>query len=147
MRFSTRLCSFALERMKQQCHKWVRLTASGALAAAVLSTRAYAAQSTLLADTYVTSLRPSTNYGALTNLYVNSNSTALLRFDLAGLPPDATPATIGRAVLRVYVNRVNAPGTLAVAAVGSDWRESAVTSQTLPQSGGVVDTEPASAEG
>ncbi|GAA3749622.1 DNRLRE domain-containing protein [Terriglobus aquaticus] len=121
--------------------------ALGAVASAVAALPAHAAQSTLLADTYVTSLRPSTNYGSLTNLYVNANSTALLRFDLSALPPDATAATIGRAVLRVYVNRVNAPGTLAVAAIGSDWREGAVTYQTLPSTGSAVDTESANAEG
>ncbi|WP_419805409.1 DNRLRE domain-containing protein [Terriglobus sp.] len=132
--------------MKRSRHNRIWITAC-AVTAAALPTCALAAQSTLLADSYVTSQRPSTNYGSLTNLYVNGNSTALLRFDLAALPPDATAATIGRAVLRVYVNRVNAPGTLAVAAVRSDWRESAVTFQTLPQAGSAIDSESANAEG
>lgn len=128
-------------------HNKALLAAYCTLAAAALPMSAFAAQSTLLADTYVTSLRPSINYGSLTNLYVNGNSTALLRFDLSALPPDATAATVGRAMLRVYVNRVNTPGTLTVAAVSTDWRESAVTFQTIPQTGSVTDSESASAEG
>lgn len=118
-----------------------------ALGVASVAVPAYAAQSTLLADTYVSSQRASTNYGALSNLYVNATGTALLRFDTTGLPADATPATIGRAILRVYVNRVNTPGTLSVAALSSDWREGAVTWQTVPKAGNTVDVEAVTEEG
>lgn len=109
--------------------------------------RAHASQSTLLADTYVTSARPSTNYGALSNLYVNASGIALIRFDASALPAGTTSAQIGRATLRVYVNRVNTPGTLTVAPVAGDWRESAVTWQTLPSLGAPVDVEAATDEG
>ena len=106
-----------------------------------------AQQSTLLADTYVTTARPSTNYGALSNLYVNPAGTALLRFDLTAIPAKTTSAQIGRATLRVYVNRVNTPGALTLSPVQADWREAAVTSQTVPPVGSAVDVEAATDEG
>ncbi len=115
--------------------------------AAFCCTQAHASESTLLADTYVTTARPSTNYGALSNLYVNSAGTALLRFDLTAVPTGTTSAQVGRATLRVYVNRVNVPGTLAVSPVSAAWNEEAVTQQTLPPLGNAVDVEAAADEG
>ena len=106
-----------------------------------------AQQSTLLADTYVTTARPGTNYGSLSNLYVSATGTVLLRFDLTAVPPATTSAQIGRALLRVYVNRVNTPGTLSLQPVSADWREAAVTSQTIPALGSAVDVEAATDEG
>ncbi len=116
-------------------------------AAALTCVRAYASESTLLADTYVTTARPGTNYGALSNLYVNSAGTALLRFDLTAVPAGTTSAQVGRATLRVYVNRVNVPGTLTVSPVTAAWNEGAVTAQTLPPIGNAVDVEAATDEG
>ena len=129
--------------------------APGLLAALLLSALLHflmtgnlsAQQSTLLADTYVTTARPSTNYGALSNLYVNAAGTALLRFDLLAVPPGSTSAQVGRATLRVYVNRVNAPGAVSILPVSGDWREAAVTSQTMPALGSAVDVEAATDEG
>lgn len=132
--------------MKQR----LRLTWSAAACAAFAAATclpAHASQSTLLADTYVSSARASTNYGALSNLYVNASGTALLRFDNSAVPTGTTSAEIGRATLRVYVNRVNTPGTLTVAPVGADWRESALTWQTLPPIGQAVDVEAVTDEG
>ena len=118
------------------------------LAAAALScVQAHASESTLLADTYVTTARPSTNYGALSNLYVNSAGTALLRFDLTAVPAGTTSAQVGRATLRVYVNRVNVPGTLTVSPVTAAWNEAAVTAQTLPPLASAIDVEAATDEG
>ena len=98
-----------------------------ALATAVLpmaAWQAHAQQGTLLADTAVSSSHPSTNYGGLSNLYVNSGSTALLRFDLGSVPAGITAAQISRATLRLYVNRVNTPGVITVTAVNNAWAES-----------------------
>ncbi len=118
------------------------------LAAATLTcVPAYASESTLLADTYVTTARPSTNYGALSNLYVNSAGTALLRFDLSAVPAGTTSAQVGRATLRVYVNRVNVPGTVTLSPMTAAWNEAAVTSQTLPPIGNAMDVEAATDEG
>ncbi len=115
--------------------------------AALPCVEAHASQSTLLADTYVTTARPSTNYGALSNLYVNGAGTALLRFDLLAVPAGTTSAQVGRATLRVYVNRVNVPGALTVQPVMGAWNEGAVTQQTLPPLGNAVDVEAATDEG
>ena len=125
-----------------------RAAAGVALALALLTCMpAHASESTLLADTYVTTARPSTNYGALSNLYVNPAGTALLRFDLTAVPNGTTSTQVGRATLRVYVNRVNTPGTLTVSPLTGAWNEAAVTQQTLPPLGNAVDVEPATDEG
>ena len=100
--------------------------------AAACSLAVHAQSATLAADTAVTTARPSVNFGTLSNLYVNSGSTALLRFDLGTLPANLIASQVSRATLRVYVNRVNTPGVIGVASVSAAWAESAVTSQTKP---------------
>jgi hypothetical protein len=108
---------------------------------------ALAQQATLQADTAVTTAHPATNYGTLSNLYINSSSTALLRFDLGTLPSGITADQVSRATLRLYVNRVNTPGVLTVSPVNAAWAESAVTSQTLPTLGNAVEVFPITDEG
>lgn len=110
-----------------------------------LSGRAQSA--TLTADTAVTTGRPSVNFGTLSNLYVNSGSTALLRFDLGTLPANLIASQVSRATLRVYVNRVNTPGIIGVAPVSAPWAESAVTSQTMPAIDSVAQVAAAADEG
>ncbi len=107
---------------------------------------AHAQTGTLTADTAVTSAHPATNYGSLSNLYVNGASTALLRFDLGTLPASANAASVTRATLRLFVNRVNTPGVITVSAVGAAWNESAVTAQTLPVTGNALEVFPVTDE-
>ena len=47
---------------------------------------ARATQATLTGDSFVSTARPSVNFGALSNLYVGNGNTALLQFDLSSLP-------------------------------------------------------------
>jgi Collagen triple helix repeat (20 copies) len=90
------------------------------------------------ADTFVVSTSPSTNYGGLSNLRVNSSSTTLIWFDLSSLPAGTTSSQIGKAVLRLYVNRVNTSGQVSVLPVTSAWSESTVTYATIPTLGAAV---------
>lgn len=107
----------------------------------------HAQSATLAADTAVSIARPALNFGTLSNLYVSSDSTTLLRFDLATLPGTLTPSQVGRATLRVYVNRVNTPGVLGVAPVSAAWAEGAVTAQTVPLLGSVAQVAAVTDEG
>ncbi len=63
---------------------------------------AHATEGVVVGDAYVNSAHPATNYGGLSNLYVNSNGTALIQFDLSALPAGTT-ASQGEAVL-IQVN-------------------------------------------
>jgi len=96
---------------------------------------AMATDATIVADASVSSARPNLNFGRLSNLYVGNGNTALIRFDLSSLPAGATAAQIGHASLRLYVNRVNASGSINLQAVTSTWDESTVTNATLPALG------------
>ena len=118
-----------------------------AVGVALLSALEARAQTgTLAADTAVTSVHPATNYGSLSNLYVSSTSTALLRFDLSTLPAGARAADVSRATLRVFVNRVNTPGVVTVTAMSGSWNEGAVTLQTLPPTGNALEVFPVTDE-
>ncbi|AFL87046.1 collagen triple helix repeat protein [Terriglobus roseus DSM 18391] len=118
-----------------------------AVAACALPASSVAQTGTLTADTAVSTARPSTNYGTLSNLYVSSDSTVLLRFDLGTLPASTTASQISRATLRVFANRVNTPGVLTVAAINAAWAEGAVTAQTIPSTGNAVEVFPVTDEG
>jgi hypothetical protein len=96
---------------------------------------ANAAQVTLVGDASVSTARPSTNFGTLSNLYVGNGNSAYLQFDLGSLPAGTTSSQIARATLTVFVNRVNAAGSVSLAPVTSGWSESAVTSSSAPTVG------------
>jgi len=93
---------------------------------------AHATEGVVVGDAYVNSAHPSVNYGSLSNLYVNSNGTALIQFDLSALPSGTTASQIGSATLKLYVNRVNTSGLVSVQPVAGAWSESTVTYATLP---------------
>ena len=105
------------------------------LATLASSTIANAAQVALIGDASVSTVRPSTNFGTLANLYVGNGSSAYLQFDLSSLPAGTTSSQIARATLTVFINRVNAAGSVSLAPVTSAWSESRVTSATAPSVG------------
>ncbi len=83
-----------------------------------------------VADAYVTSSSPSTNYGSSTSLQVDySSPTAItyMRFDLTSL----ANTTITRATLKVYVTN-STTGSINFKNLSSSWTESAVTYNTKP---------------
>lgn len=93
---------------------------------------ASATQATLTGDTFLSASRASSNFGALSNLYVGNGNTALLQFNLAALPTGTTASQIASATLRVYVNRVYTAGSIALQPVTSGWLESTATSSAAP---------------
>jgi hypothetical protein len=107
----------------------------------------HAAQVALIADASVNSMRSSTNFGGLSNLYIGNGSTTFLRFDLGTLPAGTSANQISRATLTVFVNRVNATGPVTLSPVTSGWTESAVTEETIPTIGAPAGTFTASTAG
>jgi collagen type VII alpha len=117
-----------------------RLTMLALVFLLVSSAPAWAVQATLVADAHVSGAQPSVNSGNLSNLNVGGGYTSLLQFDLGVLPAGTTAAQIARATLRLYVNRMDAAGSVSVGMVAGAWGEGAVTYATLPTMGATVGT-------
>ncbi len=111
-----------------------------AVAAVCVGLKALAQQATLVGDAHVSSAQPTVNAGSLSNLNVGGGYTALVQFNLGVLPVGTTAAQIARATLRVYCNRADTPGAVAVQSVGGSWTESSVTYATEPALGATVQT-------
>ena len=90
---------------------------------------AHADQATLLADTHLNAARPTVNSGGISNINLGAGYTGLLQFDLSLLPP---APQVTRAVLRIYINRLDTAGLVTLQPVTSQWQESVVTAQTAP---------------
>jgi hypothetical protein len=90
-----------------------------------------------VADAYVYSASPTTNYGTAPTLYVGSQSTsatgrALLRFDLSSIPAGST---VQSASFQAYlVQTSSSPATLDVELkrIDAPWQEGTVTWNTQP---------------
>ena len=95
----------------------------------------FATQATLMADAHVNSALPSANSGAISNLNVGGGYTALMQFDLSGLPSGVTASQVSRALLRLYCNRADTPGLVSVQPGNGAWGEYSVTYATLPTLG------------
>jgi hypothetical protein len=104
-------------------------------------------QATLVADTHVNAALPTVNSGGISNVNVGGGYTGLMQFDLSLLPAGTSAAQISRAVLVLYVNRVDAAGTVSVQPVSAGWSEMGVTFQTLPAMGSAVQTVNVTAAG
>jgi hypothetical protein len=124
----------AIRRVSMSQRVWMKWMAATVLTV-VPAVAAHASEGVVVADAYVNSAHATTNYGSLSNLYVNSNGTALLQFDLSSLPAGTTSSQIGIATLKLYVNRINTSGLVSVQPVTGSWAESAVTFSTLPSLG------------
>jgi collagen type VII alpha len=105
------------------------------LSLTMLCARAFADQATLVADAHVNAALPAVNSGAISNINVGGGYTGLLQFDLGMLPAGTTSAQVSRAVLRLYVNRVDAGGAINLQALNAAWSEYGVTYSTLPGMG------------
>jgi hypothetical protein len=107
----------------------------------------------LTGDTYVSSSNPTTNYGSQASLVVNSQSRALLKFDLSTLPAGTSASGVAKATLKLWVENgytmfttvVPGPGgSFDVRRVTGPWNEATVTNQTAPAVGtAVVSAAPA----
>lgn len=97
-----------------------------------VSTTAVAAPTTVtsnaVADTYLSTASPNSNFGRATSLSVSPNTyRALLRFNVS-LPAGTT---ITNVALRVY-SRNSANGNLIIHPASNDWVETTVTSANQP---------------
>jgi len=115
---------------------WIKFM--GVVALALATYVAHATDANVAGDAYVNSATPAINYGGLSNLYVASGQTALLQFDLSSLPAGTTAAQIGKASLKLYVNRINTSGSVNVLPVTSAWSEPTVTYNTIPTFGSAI---------
>lgn len=104
----------------------------------LLAVRAAVGQATLVADTHLNAALPTINSGSISNVNVGGGYTGLLQFDLSLLPSGTTSTQISRAVLRVYVNRMDTPGLVSLTPATSGWSEYNVTYQTIPSLGAVA---------
>ncbi len=85
-----------------------------------------------VADTYVNSASPSTNYGRATSLGADASPVQLsyLKFDLTSL----AGKTVSSAKLRLYVLQ-GATGEFKLSSVGTGWNETALTYNQRPALG------------
>jgi hypothetical protein len=117
-----------LRRRPRSCASW--------LAVLTLSTAGVFAQAVRLSDdSFVNSDLPSANFGALPMLTVDAKSISLVRFDLTDLPAGTTTATVSKATLKLYVNRVVRPGLLLVQPASGIWVENGVSFNSRPMPG------------
>jgi hypothetical protein len=105
---------------------------SAVLATVAFTVAAHATQVALIGDASVSTARPSTNFGSLSNLYVGNGNTAFLQYDLSTLPAGLTSGQIAHATLTVFVNRVNGIGLVTLSPVTSAWSESTITANAQP---------------
>jgi len=88
-----------------------------------------------IADTYIDSGSPTTNFGSAPGLNVSPNQSALVQFDLSTLP---AASQISKATLRLFVNTVSSAGGVDIYEVTSPWTEGGVTYATPPTVGATV---------
>lgn len=104
-----------------------------AVCALLAVTQLQGAQGTLIDDATVQVNLPTNNFGGLPQLQVGASATALLRFSLADLPAGTTDATIQRATLRLFVNRLTTAGNIQFRGVDDTWSEKTVTYAAMPR--------------
>lgn len=129
------LAAAALASKRRRASSVGVTTSYALLLLAVSGCSVFAQTARLDADTFIRVDASGQNFGSLPQLNVNPTSTALVRFDLSGLP-EGTPATsVTKAVLTLFVNRLVTPGTLLVHPVTGNWAENGVTFSSRPISG------------
>ncbi|MGA9567428.1 MAG: DNRLRE domain-containing protein, partial [Candidatus Korobacteraceae bacterium] len=107
------------------------------LVGSLLCSAVVLAQAPPAADTYVASGAPNTNYGTNTMLAIQPNVYTFIRFNISGIP---TNATVQKAVLRLFVSAPSAPiaGTFSVYQINTSWSELTLTWNNKPALGSVV---------
>ena len=99
---------------------------------AAIATPCLIAQAPPSADTFVVSQSASKNYGAWPQLGVMPGGPTFIRFDLSGVPANAT---ITKAVVRLYVDQVTQPGSFDIYEVDTPWDENTVNFTNAPTPG------------
>jgi hypothetical protein len=92
-----------------------------------------AQQLPVIADTELSSLSPTKNFGTSPTLSVDSAHSVLLTFDLANLlPAGVTASQINRARLILFPDTVTTAGSFKIVDVSGSWSEGTVTYSTRP---------------
>jgi hypothetical protein len=93
----------------------------------------------LTQDSWVIPGNPA-NAGNTTTLSVGgaNGASALLQFDLTVLPAGTTAGNVSKAVLTLFVNKVNAAGTVNISVANGGWTELGVTGNNTPAAGASV---------
>lgn len=108
---------------------------------------AQAAQAPVSADAYVSSLRPARNLGDVPTLNVDGVSSTFMQFDLSALPAGTPSASVGKATLFLWVNKVGTAGAIDIRTVTGAWDERIVSYATQPTIGSVAYTVPVAVAG
>ncbi len=86
----------------------------------------------LVGDTYTDSGVVNGNFGARENLFLSPTQRVFLQF---AIPSPPFNASISRAVLTLYVNRIATAGAIQVSGVRGRWTEGTLTHGTAPGEG------------
>jgi hypothetical protein len=116
---------------------WRVMAAVCAAAAAIPSLSAE--QLPVVGDAHVSSIFPSTNFGALPFLQTGGQAKAYVQFDLSNLS-NVSPASILHATLTMYVGRLGHAGAVDVLPVADPWTELGVTYSNAPSVLGTIGT-------
>lgn len=113
-----------------------------------ISSSVFAATPPLVADAFV-SPGDGTNFGNLPTLNLGgaSASNGFLKFNLSTLPAGTTGPGVASAILRVFVLRVNSPGSVNIAAAVGPWDEASITGLNAPVLGTSIGAFPATSSG
>jgi hypothetical protein len=97
------------------------------------------AQITPSDDAYISTVSPTTNYGASGSVLVQSGgATGFLRFDLSGLPAGLTSSSLSKATLKIFVSAVTTSGNFDVHRVTGAWTEKNIKGTTEPSLGSSI---------
>lgn len=84
-------------------------------------------------DTYINLNKPNQKNGTDKGIEIRNTGggerQGFVRFDLGALPPDAQ---VSKANLRIWVDKLQTPGSLTVHEVLADWQEATLTAGTVP---------------
>lgn len=111
-----------------------RIVTASVVATVLAVTPAMAASLSVTDDASVNLASSGQNLGSTPSLFVRNTGSggtryAFTRFDLSALPASSS---VDRAVLRLFVNRVDAAGDLDVFVVTSAWNEDTLTASSQP---------------
>lgn len=118
--------------MNPKLKQWAAKAALAFSSAAAVHVAVSAQQAPPNADTFALSATPKTNYGPAPLLPVTKGATTFIRFNLSGLPVNAT---VSKASLRLYVDAVTGAGTFDVFEVDSPWAETSLNFTNAPTPG------------
>jgi hypothetical protein len=109
----------------------------------LLPSLSFGLQAILTEDAYTSSTSGTNSFGKQINLLVqgspdsHSGKRSFLKFDLSVLPAGTTGSNVGKATLRLFVNKVTKAGSFDVVRVTGDWDEELITDNTVPVLGSV----------